>query len=83
MNVLTIWNLSLVSNKTIILFREEGVQMEISKKSLEEFMKKMEENCIISDDCECVIENLSYLAKDNGFDKEGFFDELIYMLHEM
>lgn len=42
----------------------------------------MEEKGINSDDLMCVIEELSYLATDNGFDKEGFFDELIYMMNK-
>lgn len=54
--------------------------MEIKENSLKEFIEKMEEKGINNEDVMYVIENLSYLATDNGFDKEGFFDELIYMM---
>jgi len=56
--------------------------MEIRKATVAEFIGKMEEKGITSDDYMCVIEELSYLATDNGFDKEGFFDELIYLLND-
>ena len=55
---------------------------EISNKSLEEFINRMEMNGINSDAMMCVIENLSHLAADNGFDREGFFDELINMMNK-
>ena len=55
--------------------------MVISKDSLEKFLNIMESKGISSDDMMFVIEKLSYLANDNGFDREGFFDELMYMLN--
>ena len=55
--------------------------MEINEITLKEFIQKMDERGINSDDLMYVIENLSYLASDNGFDKEGFFDELIDMMN--
>lgn len=55
--------------------------MEISEESLKEFINIMKTKGITEEDTMCVIENLSNLATDNGFDREGFFDELIYMLN--
>ena len=55
--------------------------MEINENSLKEFIQKIDERGISSDELMYVIENLSYLASDNGFDREGFFDVLIDIMN--
>lgn len=56
--------------------------MEIKEELLQKFIDKMEGKRINSNDLMFIIEELSYLAQDNGFDSEGFFDELIEMMNE-
>jgi hypothetical protein len=57
--------------------------MEIDEKMFREFVDKMDKHFIDKSDLIMVIETLSELANDNGFDKEGFFDEIIYLLEEI
>ena len=56
--------------------------MEIKEELLQKFIDKMDGKQIDSDDLMFILEELFYLAQDNGFDKEGFFDELIEMMNE-
>lgn len=55
--------------------------MEINESLLKEFIQNMNKRGINNNDLMYVIENLSYLASDNGFDREGFFDVLIDMMN--